>query len=134
MPEIVFEVVAVVFQDIEGLVFDFPSGSGAVGDLGDIGFVDREAGDEGPLIGDLAPGVGDGQCDPVDETGVIALAQGNIVEPSQMMPSQLAALDLTKGAFLGCGPSGEIMEGLVGGGLGGEQKIPPAWIMASAIG
>ena len=48
-PEIVFEVVAVVFQDIEGLVPSFPSGSGAVSDLGDTGFVDWKAGDEGAL-------------------------------------------------------------------------------------
>ncbi|MGC8535792.1 MAG: hypothetical protein ACP5QR_09715, partial [Rhizomicrobium sp.] len=40
VPEIMFEVVAVIFQDVEGLILDFPSGSGAVGDLGDIGFVD----------------------------------------------------------------------------------------------
>ena len=60
-------------------------GSGAIGDLGDSGFVNRLAGDERALIGSLALGVGDGQSDPGDEQGILAFPQRNIVEPLQMM-------------------------------------------------
>ena len=133
VPEIMFEVVAVIFQDVEGLILDFPSGSGAVGDLGDIGFVDWQIGDEGALIGDLALGVGDGQSDPVDQKGLFAVPQGNLVEPLQVMPAQLAAQDFTAGVLLGGGPGDEIIEGFVGGGLGGEQEVATGLVSRLSI-
>ena len=98
-------------------------GSGAIGDLGDSGFVNRLAGDERALIGSLALGVGDGQSDPGDEQGILAFPQRNIVEPLQMMAAQRAGLDLTPGVLLGGGPGNEVIEGLVGGGFGGEQEV-----------
>ena len=45
--EVVFEVVAVLLEDVEGLVLDLPAGAGAVGEFGDVGAVDGQAGDEG---------------------------------------------------------------------------------------
>jgi hypothetical protein len=123
VPEIVFEVITFVFQDVECLVLGFPPGSGAVGGRGDSGFVDRQAGDEGALIGDLALGIGDGQADPVDETGIRALAQGNIVDLLQTPSANLAALDITDRAVFSCGPGDESIESLVGGGFGGGQEV-----------
>jgi hypothetical protein len=55
--EIMFEMIAIVFQDVEGLVLDFPSGSGTSGDLGDVFARDLEAGDKSAIIGGLALGI-----------------------------------------------------------------------------
>jgi hypothetical protein len=51
MAEIVFQIVAVVFEDVEALVFDFPSGSSAGDQFGDIFPGDRQVGDEAVAIG-----------------------------------------------------------------------------------
>ena len=57
MAEIVFEFVAVVFQDVEAFVFDLPPGAAAGGDLRDLGFGDRQRSDEGRCVFDDALGV-----------------------------------------------------------------------------
>ena len=57
MAEIVFEFVAVVFQNVEALVLDLPSRAAAGDDLGDIVFGDGKAGHPGHRIFDLALGV-----------------------------------------------------------------------------
>ena len=64
--EVVFEVVAVLLEDVEGLVLDLPSGAGAVGEFGDVVVVDVEAGEEGAAVGDGAVGSGAGALQPVD--------------------------------------------------------------------
>ena len=51
MAEIMFEMIAVVFKNIEALVLDFPSCPGAGGDLGNVLARDPERGDEGPVVG-----------------------------------------------------------------------------------
>ena len=44
--EAVLEIVAIVLQDVEGLVLDFPSRPPAGGQIGDGVAVDRQVGDE----------------------------------------------------------------------------------------
>ncbi len=73
--EIMFEMIAVVFEDVEALVLDFPSRPGAGGDLGDVLARDLERGDEGAVIGRFPLGVADGDADPIDAEGVLAVAQ-----------------------------------------------------------
>ena len=73
--EIMFEMIAVVFEDVEALVLDFPTCPGAGGDLGDGLARDLERGDEGALVGRFALGVADGEADPIDAEGVLTVAQ-----------------------------------------------------------
>lgn len=49
--EVVLEMIAVVFEDVEALVFDFPARPGAGGDLCDGVARDLERGDEGAVVG-----------------------------------------------------------------------------------
>ena len=52
--EIVFEIVPLGFQGVEGLVLDFPPRPSGGGDVLDVVGVDRQIGDEAVAIGDLA--------------------------------------------------------------------------------
>src|SRR5450631_578796 len=85
MAEIVFEMIAVVFQDVETLVLDFPSRPGAGGNFGDVFTCDLEAGEESAVVSDLALGVADGEADPIDHQGVLALTQRRSGEPAIAM-------------------------------------------------
>ena len=76
MSEVVFEMISVAFEDVEALVFDFPPGSGASGDLGDGLAGDGERGDEGAIIGCFAAGIGDGHADPVDVQSLAGACPG----------------------------------------------------------
>ena len=115
--KVVFEAIAVVFQNVESLVFDLPAGSGADGDLGGIGLGDGEAGDEGAFVDDLAFGVGGGEGDEVDRHGVQAVAQGHGIEPAVMDglalgpeffgDGEFVRLGAVRGNRLGDGPAGE---------------------------
>ena len=82
MAEVVFEVVAVVLEDVEAFVLDFPPCPGASRDLDDVLACDLERGDEGAVIGRLALGVADGDADPSDIEGVLSLAQRRSRKPS----------------------------------------------------
>src|SRR5713101_3398958 len=72
--EIVFEVVSVGLQDVEGLVLDLPAGTAAGGDFGDVVPVDREIGDEAVVIGPFSGGIADLDFKPVDRQSVLAVA------------------------------------------------------------
>ena len=61
--EVVFEVVSVVLEFVEGFVFDFPSASCAIDQLPDVVSRDRDEGDEMALVG-FASGAMDLQCCP----------------------------------------------------------------------
>ena len=63
--EVVFEVVSVVLEFVEGFVFDFPSASCAVKQLPDVVSRDRDGGDEVGFVG-FASVAMDLQCHPVD--------------------------------------------------------------------
>ncbi|MEY2926118.1 MAG: hypothetical protein RL367_595 [Pseudomonadota bacterium] len=80
MAEIVLEIIAVVFQDVEAFVFNLPAGRGARANLG--GWDQRR--DERALIGAIALGIFEGHTDPVDEQGVLAIAQWRADEPAIM--------------------------------------------------
>lgn len=54
VPEVVFEIVAVILQDIEALVLDFPSGAAAGGEVDHRVGADLEVGDEAVAVGDGA--------------------------------------------------------------------------------
>src|SRR3974390_3892790 len=76
------EMIAVVFEDVEAFVLDFPPRSCAGGDLSDVFARDLERGDEGAVVGRLALGVADGDADPIDDEGVLAVAQRRLREPA----------------------------------------------------
>ena len=65
--EIMFELVAVIFHDVEALVLDFPSGAATGDDFGDVVLGDGKAGHPGHGIFALALGVQDLEADSVDE-------------------------------------------------------------------
>jgi len=50
VPEIMLQMIAIVFQNIESFVFNFPPRAAASGDLNDIVSRDRQAGDEVMLV------------------------------------------------------------------------------------
>ena len=63
----------------------FPFGPGAGHDLGDGAARDGAArdgqrGHDSAAVSDVAPGVGDGDADPIDEHGVVGVAQGRALE------------------------------------------------------
>ena len=57
MAEVVLEMVAVLLEDVEGLVLDLPAGACAGGEFGDVVGAHVEAGDEGAAVGDGAVAV-----------------------------------------------------------------------------
>ena len=123
VPEIVFKLVAVVFQDVEAFVLDLPPCAAASGDLGDVALGDRQRGNEGHLVCDCALGVEAVEADPVDQHGVLAVAQRNLLdEPVAMRLARLAFadLDLMTREF---GSIDEVVERLVRGLLAGEDEI-----------
>jgi len=92
--EIVFDVVAFGFQYIECLIFDFPSGTTAGGQFGDIVGADRKISDEAIAIGDGAAGVENLDLEPVDLQGIVAVAQRDILDPTVTVDDfDLTALD-----------------------------------------
>ena len=53
---VAFEVLTVLFEDVEGFVLELPSGVDALGGVGDIVAVNGQAGDEHAAVGDGAVG------------------------------------------------------------------------------
>ena len=80
--EIVLEVVALGLERIKALVLDLPSGTAAGGEFDDSAAIHRQVGDEAVSVGDLALRVGDLDREPVDVHGVLAVAQGQVAQPS----------------------------------------------------
>jgi hypothetical protein len=121
--EIVFEFVAVIFHHVEGLVLDLPARPAAGGDFGDARLVDRQAGHPGDGIFDAAVAVENLQTDPVDQHGVLAVAQRNTLDPA--ITAGLDRLALADFFFvtLGLGAGDEIVERLVRTFLAGEDEI-----------
>src|SRR5277367_3626162 len=66
MAEIVFELIAMVFQHVEALVLDFPARRAASDDFGDVVLGYGKAGDPGHGIFDLSLGVENLEANPVD--------------------------------------------------------------------
>src|SRR5450432_2637475 len=59
VPKVVFEIVSVGLQHVEGLVLDLPPGASTRGQFGDSPGGDREIRDETVVIGSLSLGVED---------------------------------------------------------------------------
>ena len=57
MTKVVFDVVALILQGIEGLVFDFPARPAGSYQLDDIAFADVKVGHSTVVVGDLLVGI-----------------------------------------------------------------------------
>ena len=73
--EVVFEVIALCFQDVEAFVFDLPARPSAGRQFDDGVAVGGQVSDEAVAIGHLAGGVANLDHQPVDRHGVGAVAQ-----------------------------------------------------------
>ena len=82
MAEIVLELVAVIFHHVEAFVLDLPARPAAGDDFGDILFRDGQAGDPCHGVFGAALCIDDFEADPVDEHGVLAVAQRYGLEPA----------------------------------------------------
>jgi hypothetical protein len=71
-----FELVAVIFQNVEALLLDLPSRPATGDDLGYIVLEDGKAGHPGQGIFGLSLGVENLEADPVDQWRVLAVADG----------------------------------------------------------
>jgi len=80
--EVVCQVIAVVFQHIEALVFDLPAGSGASGKLDHILYRHRQAGHESPVIRGFSLFVGNGYSQPADGQRILSVSQRNPLDPA----------------------------------------------------
>jgi hypothetical protein len=67
MAEIVFELIVMVFQNVEALVLDLPSRPAAGDDLGEVVLGHGKAGHPDHGIFDLSLGVENLEADPVDQ-------------------------------------------------------------------
>lgn len=99
MAEVVFEMVSVLLEDVEGFVLDFPPGAGALGQFDDIVALDVEAGDEVSAVGDGFVRSLAGDLVSVDAQGVVAVPQGQVCHPV-----------VTKGAPPDSGPGGGLAD------------------------
>jgi len=80
--EIVLEVAALGFQDIECLVLDLPSGAAGGGEVGDIFPADLRIGDETVTISRFPGVVADLDRQPVDRHRLLVAARRHAGEPS----------------------------------------------------
>ena len=74
MSEIVFEVVSVGLEHVEGFVLDLPARPATRGDFGDIAGVDVQIDDEAVVISPFTRGIEDFDGDPGDGQSVIGVA------------------------------------------------------------
>ena len=79
--EIMFEMIAVIFEDVEALVLDLPSRPGASRDLGDILRQTLSEVTKAPSSC-VSLGVADGDADPIDGEGVLAITQRRARKPA----------------------------------------------------
>src|SRR3954454_5530368 len=122
--EVVFEMVAVVLQDIEAFILDLPARPAAGGQVDHRVGTDVEVGDEAVAVGDGAGGVDDLDHQPVDSHGLGVAAQRDVREPAVAIVEALApALDLA--AQRRQVDAGEIfLDRLMGRRLAHEQEVP----------
>ena len=80
--EIVLEVVAPGFQDVERLVLDLPPGATAAGEFGDVVPTDLQVGDEAVAISHFSTVIADPDAQPVDRHRLLIAAQRHAGEPS----------------------------------------------------
>ncbi len=124
--EAVLEVVSPGLEDVEGLVLDLPSGTGARGQVGDAVRSDRQVGDEGVVVGALARAAEDFDREPVDGDGIGGAAQWDLGEPAIDAGGLPAALDDGPPVLLEV-DAGEVFgDGLVRVRLAGQDEAASA--------
>jgi len=101
MPEVVSQIVAVVFQHVEALVLDLPTGPGAGRGLHHVVRRHRQTGHESPVIGGFPRFIGDGDPQPVNRERILAVAQRNRLDPAvAISQAALAGLALDHRALV----------------------------------
>src|SRR3989304_8689981 len=81
MAEIVFEMIAAIFEDIVVFVLDLPAGAPHPPEGVDRGGRQRVVGDEGVVVEDFSRLLmADGQFQPVDQQGVFPIAERNLAD------------------------------------------------------
>jgi hypothetical protein len=123
VPEVVFEIVTVGLEHVEGLVFDLPPSAAAGGQFGDGVGGDREIGDEAVVVSTLALGVEDLDGEPVDQDGIVRGAQRHGVEPTVNRSRALAAFADGLTMFLQFGAMQVLSNRLVRRWLAGEDEV-----------
>jgi len=123
MAEIVLEFASVVFRYVESFVLDFPARPAASDDLGDIVFETGRLVTQAMEDLTFALGVDNFEADPVDQHGVLAVAQRNGLDPAVTERLfRIATADfLLVTAELGS--VDEVVERLVRSRLAGEDEI-----------
>ena len=98
-PIIVLEIVALIFQSVESLVFDFPPTTPSTHDLIGIVASDLKIGNPGEILGPIA--IGFPVFEDVDQEVLIGLVEWNIVHiPKEMVnPWILLILDFVHGGL-----------------------------------
>jgi hypothetical protein len=92
--EVVLKVVALVLQNVEGLVLDLPPGPATGAKFDDGIGTDRQIGDEAVAVGGLAASVDDLDLEPVDDQRIAPVAQRDNMEPAiAVYEALLATLD-----------------------------------------
>src|SRR3954467_6602667 len=82
VPEVVFEMVAVVLQDVEAFILDFPAHPATGGEVDHRVGRDVEVGDETVAVCDGAGGVDDLDHESVDGHGISIAAQWDVAQPA----------------------------------------------------
>jgi hypothetical protein len=125
VPEVVFEVVPIGFEHVEGLVLDLPTRPAAGSKLGDGIGRDRKIGDETIVIGSLSLGVKDLDGEPVDQDGVLGGTQRHRVEPAVDGGGSLAAFADSLAMLVQFGAPQVLGDGLMRRWLAGENEVAP---------
>jgi hypothetical protein len=90
MAEVVFDVVAFPFQDIDALVLNLPAGAAKVTDIFCVASREGVVGDPTVVIQDFASCLmGDEQIAPVNQQGIVTAADGHLIDPLPTPPLAL---------------------------------------------
>ena len=98
MAEVVLDMIALIFERVEGLVFDFPAGAAALHQLAHIVFTDRDVAHPTVVIGDFLT-----HRQPVlkeiELIGIAAAIERHLVEPAASVPAALSIGKLQAAPF-----------------------------------
>jgi len=91
MPEVVLQMIAVVLQHIEALVFDLPAGARASRNFDHVVRCHRQTGHESAIVGRFSLGIDDADPEPVDGQRVFSVAQRNALDPAVVIDQAMLA-------------------------------------------
>ena len=123
MLEVVFEVVSVGLEQVEGLVPNFPTGAAAGGKFGDGVRRNREIRDEAVVISPLSLVAEGLDGEPVDCDGIIGSAQWHRVEPALESAGALTAFADGLAMLLRLGAPKILGDSLMRGWPAGEDEV-----------